>query len=444
MYRETDQMSSDFIEDQPESFTKIQNNILDALCRVRIPGEAVQVLMTIIRLTYGWQRDKWKISSGLFCRMTGVDRRNVHRAIKILEDMNIIIPDRDKYITIHRINPDTDKWLAKPKRKASAGNDDTNKHDVKNDGKFKHDINNDDIQNMTSKMTANMTSNLPLGSVKNDGKHDVKNDAHKRKKEKIKKETHKESAVPDSGADISTPEDAIKDVCVSSSSFLKTALFLCDEIRRNGVKVLRPDIDHWSKVLSEIGESPEDLEKVIAFAQESEFWRSKTLRPENFARHFETIRLQMPEPEYQQSPGNGMKEFIAGDMSWFQDPKPVQLSDSEFDAVFESIRRCQTLSELMTIWGSNPVYENYDVLTKERDTRIYMIAHRLIICSKTIEELESIFTEDEMFFTASSPRVSTLFLEKQEKLTGIPWDQEMNQSVAELRALESIEKEMEF
>jgi phage replication O-like protein O len=75
-------------------YTRIPNKLFDELCRIRIPGEARQVLDTIFRKTYGWNRKCDQIPLNQFVKMTGIARRNVVRAIKILEAMNLIFVER--------------------------------------------------------------------------------------------------------------------------------------------------------------------------------------------------------------------------------------------------------------------------------------------------------------------------------------------------------------
>lgn len=72
-------------------YTPIANEIMEALCKTRIPGEARQILDVILRKTYGWNKKEDLISLSQFVEMTGINRQNTCRAIKTLLDMNIII-----------------------------------------------------------------------------------------------------------------------------------------------------------------------------------------------------------------------------------------------------------------------------------------------------------------------------------------------------------------
>ena len=72
-------------------FTRIANELMDALARTRISGEARQVLDAIIRKTYGWGKTSDDISLSQFMIMTGLSKSTICKAIKKLISMNIIV-----------------------------------------------------------------------------------------------------------------------------------------------------------------------------------------------------------------------------------------------------------------------------------------------------------------------------------------------------------------
>ena len=73
-----------------DGYVRIANKIMEALARIRIPGESRQVLDAIIRKTYGWGKTKDKISLSQFVKMTGLKKVTVCKAISKLKQMNII------------------------------------------------------------------------------------------------------------------------------------------------------------------------------------------------------------------------------------------------------------------------------------------------------------------------------------------------------------------
>jgi len=84
-------MSKEKPELNEDGYTRIAHPILEAIAKITIPTEARRVLDVIIRLTYGWQESQAPISQTEFSKRTGIDRRNISRAIKKLREMNLII-----------------------------------------------------------------------------------------------------------------------------------------------------------------------------------------------------------------------------------------------------------------------------------------------------------------------------------------------------------------
>lgn len=76
----------------------IANELMEAFCKIRIPGEAHQVLNVIFRKTYGWHKTWDAIPLSQFVDMTGIKKPNVVRSLKILFDMNIIVIEKDNII----------------------------------------------------------------------------------------------------------------------------------------------------------------------------------------------------------------------------------------------------------------------------------------------------------------------------------------------------------
>lgn len=108
-------MSSPQLEN---GFTQIANEILDALCRIRIPGEARQVLDFIIRKTYGFHKKDDQIALSQFVLGTGLSKAHICHSIKKLSAMNMIyISEKGKVIiNSFRFNKDFGTWKPLPKK----------------------------------------------------------------------------------------------------------------------------------------------------------------------------------------------------------------------------------------------------------------------------------------------------------------------------------------
>lgn len=99
-------------------YTAIANEILESLARIRIAGEARQVVDVIFRKTYGYQKKEDSISLSQFCSATGMRRTDICRAIRKALFMQIISKKATGSITKYSINKDFDQWrpLAKKLR----------------------------------------------------------------------------------------------------------------------------------------------------------------------------------------------------------------------------------------------------------------------------------------------------------------------------------------
>lgn len=99
-------------------YTKIANEILDALCGIRISGEARQCLDVIIRKTYGFNKKEDAIALSQFSLLTKMSKASICRALLKLAKMNLII---DKNVNengkMYLFNKDFSTW--KPLTKKS-------------------------------------------------------------------------------------------------------------------------------------------------------------------------------------------------------------------------------------------------------------------------------------------------------------------------------------
>ena len=97
-----------------DHFVKISNTIFDALCSFHLSGEETRVMNVILRKTYGFNKKEDSIALTQFVDMTGMDKRHVWRAIKNLEDKNIIFVTRG-FINRYKFNKHPCDWRAVPK-----------------------------------------------------------------------------------------------------------------------------------------------------------------------------------------------------------------------------------------------------------------------------------------------------------------------------------------
>lgn len=97
-------------------YTPIANEILDALCRIRISGEARQVLDVILRKTYGFNKKEDRIALSQLCLGTGLKKSTICKAITKLIVMNLVTKKGNDTGSLYRFNKDFDTWKPLPKK----------------------------------------------------------------------------------------------------------------------------------------------------------------------------------------------------------------------------------------------------------------------------------------------------------------------------------------
>lgn len=102
-----------------DGFTKIANEIMDALCRIRIPGEEMQVLNSILRKTYGWGKCEDAISLSQFVEMTGMLKPHIIKSIRglLLKKVITVTENGNAFVKVYKFNKDYDQWKPLPKKK---------------------------------------------------------------------------------------------------------------------------------------------------------------------------------------------------------------------------------------------------------------------------------------------------------------------------------------
>jgi len=97
-------------------YTKIANEILEALAKVSFRGSTRNVLDCVLRKTYGFSKKEDKISISQFCQMIGVSKRTVIYSIQELEEKNIIfvkknVNEGEKDTNTYEFNKNYETWV---------------------------------------------------------------------------------------------------------------------------------------------------------------------------------------------------------------------------------------------------------------------------------------------------------------------------------------------
>ncbi len=100
-------------------FTRLADELLDALIRYPFTKRQYKVLLAVIRKTYGFQKLEDDIPAPQLAAMTGLDRANVIRAINELVVVGALHKRPGRFGQVLGINKDYDAWVV-PKQHLSA------------------------------------------------------------------------------------------------------------------------------------------------------------------------------------------------------------------------------------------------------------------------------------------------------------------------------------
>jgi phage replication O-like protein O len=92
-------------------YTRIANDILERMARIKLSPTQYRILFLVWRYTYGFKRKEHDMSLSFISEATGLDKRNIRRELKALEDKNIIYQNikNGSYRKLS-FNKNYDKW----------------------------------------------------------------------------------------------------------------------------------------------------------------------------------------------------------------------------------------------------------------------------------------------------------------------------------------------
>ncbi|OLS39109.1 replication protein [Bacillus sp. MRMR6] len=93
-------------------YTRIANDILEHIARIKLSPTQYRILFLVWRCTYGFQKKEHDMSLSFISEGTGLDKRNIRRELKVLEDKKIIHQNikNGSYRKLS-FNKNYDQWL---------------------------------------------------------------------------------------------------------------------------------------------------------------------------------------------------------------------------------------------------------------------------------------------------------------------------------------------
>ena len=100
-----------------ESFTKIDNRYLESLFRAQLTNYESRILLAVVRYTVGFHRKSAFLALSYLEQATGIERRNLSRAIKDLVRRNMLIRNvRLGKTSEYQLQMDVSQWKTKVTR----------------------------------------------------------------------------------------------------------------------------------------------------------------------------------------------------------------------------------------------------------------------------------------------------------------------------------------
>lgn len=236
-----------------KGYTRIANLILDALARTKLNGTQHRILDVIIRNTYGYSQRIASLSDTYISKATGIHQKQVNREVNNLIDMAIVIVEyKGDYTNPRKIglNKNFDKWRC---------NQSVTTNKKVNTNELVAETTNENIEEVPTKT-------LPKKDIiKNNIKKDIR------------------------------PKKIFSD----ESLEMELSIELLKRIKANNPKFKEPKLQVWCKDIELMmrldKRSPEDIRKVIEFAQSDKFWKCNVLSTNSLREKFDGLYMRICE-----------------------------------------------------------------------------------------------------------------------------------------------------
>lgn len=93
-----------------DTYTRVPNCLIEAIMDYRFNVTEHNIIWFIIRMTYGWNREKASISYGVLSRRLNSDIRYIKRLIKRLKNNQVILIESTGKINLIGLNKDYKSW----------------------------------------------------------------------------------------------------------------------------------------------------------------------------------------------------------------------------------------------------------------------------------------------------------------------------------------------
>ena len=241
-------------------YTQIANELIEALARFNLSPYESRLLWYIARKTYGYQKKTDAISLGQFALGTGIPVSNVIRTLKKLENRHFITKSKDFYICEYGINKHYDQWLTT-------------------------------IYTDSAPVDSAPVDSAPVDSAPETGNEvlppqTITTAPADNKLLPPQRDTKERKKL--------TKDNKETNIYILSSDKAKELTELLQTlITKNNPKVVLKNLDKQAKTIDLMitadGIKPEDIEKVIRWSQQNDFWHRNILSAESLRKQYNQL-----------------------------------------------------------------------------------------------------------------------------------------------------------
>ncbi|MDA2916252.1 replication protein [Nitrospinae bacterium AH_259_B05_G02_I21] len=104
-----------------DGFTRIADELLEALIATRLSGEESRIVWAVIRKTYGFNKTMDRIPLSQFESVTGIPRKRCHRLLGQLVSKNVLLKGGEGRRVTYGVQKDYTRWPMSPRRGTITG-----------------------------------------------------------------------------------------------------------------------------------------------------------------------------------------------------------------------------------------------------------------------------------------------------------------------------------
>lgn len=99
------------VADIENGYCKIANELLDSFCQLDISGTQFQLLLSIVRATYGYNKKADRVTNTYLAELTGISLSAVKDGLIKLAERNIIVVEKSGIMKLVSVNKTVSDWV---------------------------------------------------------------------------------------------------------------------------------------------------------------------------------------------------------------------------------------------------------------------------------------------------------------------------------------------